>query len=258
MRLGPAEPGHVHVLAGHAADHIRPGDEDAAMIGKDHHVGEGRPVGRPPGRGAEHHGDLRHHPGGPGHRGENGAHRVQALHALTQPGATGVPQPDHRRALRHGLVVGGDDRGAPGAAHGAALNPRIAGERDRGHSVDIPGRGQRTAGVVRSEQAQRPGVEQALQPQLRVARGQSGGRRLRGLGSAVECGHEMSPCGSWESTSWPRQTQWSKQRQRPARRCARRSRMSCSAPPSGRWCAASAPVARWRCRSRHRRQGRPG
>ena len=36
MRLRAAEPGHVHVLAGHAAHYVRAGDEDPALLGQDH------------------------------------------------------------------------------------------------------------------------------------------------------------------------------------------------------------------------------
>ena len=61
MRLVPAESRHVDVLAGHAADYVRAGDEDPALPGEDNDVGEGRPVSGPPGRGAEDYRDLRHH-----------------------------------------------------------------------------------------------------------------------------------------------------------------------------------------------------
>ena len=44
-------------------------------------------------------------PGGTGHGGEHGADRVQALDALRQPRAAGVPQADHRHALRERRVV---------------------------------------------------------------------------------------------------------------------------------------------------------
>ena len=61
VRLRPTEAQHVDVLAGHRADHVGAGDEDAPLRTQDDHVGEGRPIGRAAGRGAEHDGDLRDH-----------------------------------------------------------------------------------------------------------------------------------------------------------------------------------------------------
>ena len=131
------------------------------VVGQDHHVGQGRAVGGAAGRRAEHHRDLRHLARGPGHGREHRPDRVQAGHALGQPGAAGVPQPDHRRAAGERLVVGGHDGRAAGAAHRAALDPRVAGERHRRHPVDQPGAGQRAAVVVRGEQLQRAGSNSA-------------------------------------------------------------------------------------------------
>ena len=183
VRLRAAEPGHVHVLAGHAAHHVGAGDEDPALLGEDHHVGQRGPVGGAARSGAEDHRDLRHHARGPGHSGEHGADRVQALDALAQPGTARVPQADHRRALRDGLLVGGHDRGAARGAHGAALHPGVAGERDRQHAVDLAAGGHRTAVVVRGQQPDGPGVEQGREAVLRVpAHG-----RLPGGGSRAWC-----------------------------------------------------------------------
>ena len=280
MRLGAAQPGHVHVLAGHAADHVRAGDEDAAVIGQDHDVGERGPVRGPAGGRAQHHGDLRDLAGGPGHGGEHRAHRVQALHALAQPRAAGVPQPDHGGALGEGFLVGGHDRRAPLAAHGAALHPRVAGERDRRHPVDGPGRGDLPARVVRGEQADRARVKQRFEPDLgvpgderrgcgTVGPGGSGGAALGGArlaggsrGAASSDRHGMSPCGRRENTGG--------KRDRRAWGCAlgRREgeRHVGAAEPEGIvqrghrgcWCGGPASAARSRCRSRPRRQGRPG
>ena len=182
VRLGAAEPGHVHVLAGHAAHHVGAGDEDPPLLGEDHQVGQRGAVGGAAGRRAEHHRDLRHHAGGPGHRREDRADRVQALDALPEPGAAGVPQPDHRRALRQRLLVGGHDRRAPLRAQRPALHPRVAGERDREHAVDLAAGGHHPAGVVRRQQPGGPRVEQRLQADLGVA-GRSWPARCRGRSS---------------------------------------------------------------------------
>jgi hypothetical protein len=196
--LGAAEPGHVHVLAGHAPHHVGAGDEDPALPGQDDHVGQGGTVGGAAGRRAEHHRDLRHHAGRPGHRGEHRTDRVQALHALAEPGAARVPQPDHGGALRERLLVRGHDRRAPGRAHRAALHPRVAGERDSGRAVDLADGRDRPAGVLRRQQPGCSRVEQRPEPDLGVAVDHGGPAvavRARGRGGlhvAFEYGHEIS------------------------------------------------------------------
>ena len=96
VRLGAAEPLHVDVLAGDAAHHVGAGDEDPALVGQDHQVGQRRAVRGAAGGRAEHHRDLRHLADARVIAAKIGADRVQALDALAQPGAAGVPQPDDR------------------------------------------------------------------------------------------------------------------------------------------------------------------
>ena len=93
MGVRAAEPQHVDVLAGDRANHVWPGDEDPALRGQDHQVGQRRPVRRASGREAQHDGDLRDLARGLRHGVEDPADRVQRQHALGQPGAAGVPDP---------------------------------------------------------------------------------------------------------------------------------------------------------------------
>jgi hypothetical protein len=183
VRFRPAEPLGVDILAGHATHDVRTGDENPALAGQDDQVGEGRAVGGAARGRAEHHRDLRDLARGPGHGREHRAHRVQALHALAQPGAARVPQPDDRRAGRDRVVVSGDDRRAARAAQRAALHLGVAGERHRGQAVDGPGAREHPVGGRREQQRQRPRVEQGLQAGPRVpgqvSRGRVAQRRRR-------------------------------------------------------------------------------
>ena len=186
VRLGAAEPGHVHILAGDAANHVGAGDEDAALLGQDHQVGQRGTVGGTASGSTEHHGDLRHLPRRPGHGREHEADRVQAFHALEDAGAAGVPQPDDRRAGLQRAVIGGDDDLAALDAHRAALEPRVAGERDGLDPVDAAGSGKHAAFVGRQQQFQRAGVEERLKARLRVAL-DAGLSRRGGRDLAVLC-----------------------------------------------------------------------
>ena len=62
------------------------------------------------------------------------------------------------------LLVGGHDRRAALDAHGAALDSRVAGERDGGHSVDSARSRKDAAVVVGKQELERAGVEQRLEP----------------------------------------------------------------------------------------------
>ena len=105
----PAELLHVDVLAGHRPDDVRTGDEHPAGRAHDHQVGQRRAVGGAAGRGAEHHGDLRHPAGGAHHRREHLADRVQRRDALGQPGAAGVPDADRPGTRSRSARVDGVD-----------------------------------------------------------------------------------------------------------------------------------------------------
>ena len=98
-------------------DDVRPGDEHPAFRRHHHDVGQRRAVGRTTRRRAEHDRDLRHPARGADHRGEHLAHRVQCLDTLGQPGAAGVPQPDHRAPHPHRGLDRLDDVPAALAAH---------------------------------------------------------------------------------------------------------------------------------------------
>ncbi len=169
VRLRAAEALHVDVLAGDAAHYIRTGDEDAALLGQDHQVGQRWPVRGAARRGAEDDGDLRHLAGGPGHGGENHADRVQARDAFEDPGAARMPQAHDRRADLQRVLVRRNDRLAACDAHGAALDARVAGERDGGNAADAARARHHSAVVCRKQQLQRAGVEQRLKARLRVA-----------------------------------------------------------------------------------------
>ena len=169
MRLGTAEALHVHVFAGDAAHHVGTGHEDAALVGEDHQVGQRGPVGGTAGGGAEHHRDLRNLARRVGHGREHHADSVQALDALEDPGAAGVPQAQDRRAELDRVIVSGDDRLASGDAHGAALHPRVAGERHGWHVADAASAGQDAAVVGGQQEFEGAFVEQRLKPGLRIA-----------------------------------------------------------------------------------------
>ncbi len=243
VRLGTAEPQHVDVLTGDRADDVRPGHEDAALRAEDHDVGERRTVRRATRGGAEHDGDLRDLAGRLRHRVEDLADRVQRQHALGEPGATGVPQPDDRRPVGHRALVGVHDDLAADVAHRSAHDGGVGAEGDGVRAVDGADGGEHAAVVVRGDQLERALVEQRREPVVRVARVLVarelrllcrprggcclGGWGLRHAGCSCLC---LRRCGR----------RW--------RRCGRRSRRSCSAPRghprAGR---ASRPRCRARC-----------
>jgi hypothetical protein len=132
VRLGAAETQHVDVLAGDRPDDVRAGDEDPSLGPEDDDVGERRAVRRAARRRAEHDRDLRDLARGLGHRLEDPADRVQREHALGQPGASGVPQPDDGDAVGHRAVVGVDDDPAADVAHRPAHDGRVGAERHDG------------------------------------------------------------------------------------------------------------------------------
>ena len=189
VRLGAAEPQHVDVLAGHRADDVRAGHEDPALGAEDHDVGERRAVRRAAGGRAEHDRDLRDLAGGLGHRLEDPADRVQRQHALGQPGAAGVPEPDDRDPVGHRAVVGVDDDLAADVAHRAAHDGGVGAERDDGRAVDLADGGEHAGVVVGGDQLERALVDQRRQPLDRVARvllaGQLRGFAGRGASASV-------------------------------------------------------------------------
>src|SRR3546814_15850042 len=107
VRLRPPEARHVDVLAGHRADHVRAGDEDAALRAEDHDVGQGRTIGGSARGRAEHDGDLRDPARRLGHDVEDLTHGVQGEESLGQAGAAGMPAPDDP-ALALNLTAVGD------------------------------------------------------------------------------------------------------------------------------------------------------
>ena len=129
VRLRAAEPQHVDVLAGDRADHVGTGHEDPALGAEDHDVGQRRAVRRAAGRRAEHDRDLRDLAGGLRHGVEDLADRVQRQHALGQPGAAGVPQPDDRGLVGQRPLVGVHDDLAADLAHRAAHHGGVRAER---------------------------------------------------------------------------------------------------------------------------------
>ena len=170
MRLGSAEAQHVDVLAGDRADHVGAGHEDPALGAEDDDVGERRTVRRPAGRRAEHDGDLRHLAGGLRHRVEDLADRVQRQHALGEPGATGVPQPDDGCLVGERTLVGVDHHLAADLAHRPAHDGRVGAERHDMGAVDLADRREHPAVVVGRDQLERAVVEERRQPEVRVAR----------------------------------------------------------------------------------------
>ncbi len=174
MRLGAAQPGHVHVFAGHRPDHVRACHEDAPSFRKDHEVRQCRAVGRPAGRWPKHHRDLRHHARGGSHRGEHGTDGVQAGHALAQPSPAGMPEPDHGDPAGDRLPVGLHDHRAALRAQRAALHPRIASETDGHRPINPAGSGQYTAVAGGGAHVGRLSVEQCGKPRHRITRKRCG------------------------------------------------------------------------------------
>ena len=161
----PAEGGHVDVLSGHAANNIGPGDEHPALRCHHDHIGQRGPVGRTARGEADHQGDLRDIAGGPDHRLEHQADRVQCLDTLGQSGATGVPDSDDRALLLDCEVVGVDDLAAAVHAHGTAHDGSVGAERNGAQAVDSTGRGQDAGLVALMQQLDTVVVEEGSQPQ---------------------------------------------------------------------------------------------
>ena len=105
VSVGAAQPQHVDVLAGDRADHVRTGDEDPPIRSQDHDVGQGRSVRRAAGSETQHDRDLRDLARGLGHGVEDPADRMQRQHALGEPSATGVPDPDDRHPVPASTLV---------------------------------------------------------------------------------------------------------------------------------------------------------
>jgi hypothetical protein len=167
-RRGVVLGGDVHD-AGPAPVRVGPGHEDPAGVAHDHDVGESRPVRGAAGRRPEHDGELRHASGRPHHRREHLAHRVQRDGTLREPGAAGVPQPQHRHPLPDRGVDRIDDVPAALAAHRPTHPGGVGGERDRRRAADLAAGRQHTRRVAPVEQPQRSGIEEGAQPHLRVA-----------------------------------------------------------------------------------------
>ena len=180
VRLGPAEAKHVDVLAGDRADDVGAGDEDPALRPEDHRVGQRRTVGGTAGGGAEHDGDLRDLARRLRHRVEDQPDGLQRQHALGQPGAAGVPEPDDRRLVGHRPLVRLDHDLAALVAHRAAHHGGVGAEGDRVHAVDRADRSQHAAVVVVADQLERARVEERREPLVRDCAGP-----LRGAASAA-------------------------------------------------------------------------
>ena len=163
--VGAAERRHVDVLAGDAADHVRPGDEHPALRRHHDDVGQRGPVGGPAGGEADHHRDLRDVARRPDHRLEHQPDRVQRLHTLGQPRPAGVPDTDDRALLLDGGVVGIDDVPAALHTHGAAHDGAVGAERDGAHAVDRARRGQHARAVPLVQQLDAAVVEERAQAQ---------------------------------------------------------------------------------------------
>ncbi len=162
--VGPAEGGHVDVLAGDAAHHVGTGHEHPAVRGHHDDVGERRPVGGAAGGEADDHRDLWDVSRGADHRLEHAAARVQRPHPLGEPGTAGVPETDDRALVLDGGVVGLDDVGAALHAHGTAHDGAVGAERDGAHTVDGAGRRQHTGAVTFMQQLDAALVEERGQP----------------------------------------------------------------------------------------------
>ena len=161
LGVGAAELVEGDVLAGDFLDHVRPGDEEVALVAhRDQQVVLDRRIHRSPSAFAEDEGDLRHQPGQqlvaaaqlgvPGQRGDR----------VLDAGAAGVVDaddraPDHRaplhqpghlaaehladRALEHRLVVG-EHPDRPAVDHAVAGDARRRRRARSGRSASWPAR----------------------------------------------------------------------------------------------------------------------
>ena len=215
------EGGHVDVLASDAAHHVGAGHEDPTLRCHDDDIGQCRPVRGTTGGEADHQRDLRDISGGPDHRFEHQAHRVQCLNAFGQAGSARVPDADDGALLFDSEVVGIDDVAAPVDAHSAAHDGPVSAERDRAQPVDRAGRGQDAGLVPLMQQFDAVIVEEGLQAQQWVARVQRFADRLRGhdrhLYLLVRVGR------GWRAVHY---SLFSTSRKR-LRRCAHRIRTNC-------------------------------
>ena len=136
MHLRTAELLGGQLLPGHAADHVRAGDEHPSGRREDDHVGQCRPVGGTPRGGPDDQADLRHDAARPGHRREHRPDGVQRPCPLQQTGATGVPDADDRQLGLDRSFIGVDDAGTPLFAERASLDPWVGGEDDGPGAVE--------------------------------------------------------------------------------------------------------------------------
>ena len=171
VRLGPAEPQHVDVLAGHRPDHVRSGHEDPTFGAEHHDVGERGAVRRAAGRRAEDDRDLRDPARGLGHHAEDPADGVQRPHALGEPGAARVPQPEDRYAVGQRPLVGARPR--PGTPPRPSPRPSRSG-RSRTRPPACPSTVPVAASMPLSSTAVigciEPASSSAREPVQRVAR----------------------------------------------------------------------------------------
>ena len=179
VRAAAAEVLHLDVLAGHRLDHVRAGDEHVAGA-VDHHdeVGERGGVHRAARRRAHDQRDLRDHPGAAHVAHEDLAVEAERDHALLDPRAAPVVDPDHRAADLGGDVHHLDDLLAVHLAERAAEHRGVLAEHGDRPAVDRAGAGDdavaerapllhpEVGGAVPGEGVEldeRAGVEQHLQ-----------------------------------------------------------------------------------------------
>ena len=126
--LGAAELLERHVLAGHRLHHVGARDEHVAgVLHHEDEVGQRRRVDRAARAGPEDHRDLGHDARGPGVAVEDAAVGVERRHALLDPRAGAVVEPDDRQAHRRGQVHDLVDLLAVGLAQRAAEDGEVLG-----------------------------------------------------------------------------------------------------------------------------------
>ncbi len=156
--VGDAGPGRVgagaaeflegDVLAGDGLDHVRAGDEHVAgALDHQGEVGDRGGVDRAAGGRAHDQADLRDDAGGAGVAEEDLREQAERGHALLDPGAAAVVDPDDGAAGLHGVVHDLDDLLAVDLAERPAEHGEVLGvDRDRA-PVDQPGAGDHPVAV---------------------------------------------------------------------------------------------------------------
>ena len=212
VRLGTTQRRHVDVLAGHAADHVGPGDEHAAIRRHHDDVGECGAVRGTTGREADHHRYLRDVARRADHGLEHQSDCVQGLYPLRQPRPARMPDAHDRALLLDREVVGVHDVPAALDPHRAAHDSAIGAERNGANAVDGAGRSKHAGPVALVQKPEAPVIEEGGQPQQRVPWVERFADRLG------DCDRHRCLLAGVGVVSTCR---------RRVRRCARRIRMSC-------------------------------